>query len=352
MGSTVGPEVGLAVGPRVGLAVGPKVGLAVGPKVGLAVGLGVAAGRAAGRAAYRTAVNGSGSGTCEGILGPAPDSFTATARNVYRLPGSRPLNTAVPPALPLIVTDCPPGIAITVIDVIGEDPVFSGALNVTARASAPIDLIPVISGIPGAPSAIVGFCSGSTDTHRMRLSVRPSHPPDTMIRATPVPSFTQVVTTNRTGSPPTEVAVPAVATALSPASPDRADTERFAASSETISAQSFAVNPVVSPPVFSTTASARALAEITRPTCSPDATIVQPCAISETGSHVPRGSTRATPVARFRHVDRDPRSCAASAACGHEANCSPDPSPTATSTTITRATIRVNPAGMILRTSN
>ena len=41
---------------------------------------------------------------CEGTRGPAPESFTATARNVYVMSGDKPVNTAVPPAPPLIVT--------------------------------------------------------------------------------------------------------------------------------------------------------------------------------------------------------------------------------------------------------
>ena len=64
--------------------------------------------------------------TSEGTLGPAPESFTATARNVYLIPGNRPVNVAVPPSPPPIVTHWPPGIAITVIDLIGELPVFVG----------------------------------------------------------------------------------------------------------------------------------------------------------------------------------------------------------------------------------
>ena len=64
--------------------------------------------------------------TREGTLGPAPESFTATARNVYLIPGDRPVKVAVPPSPPPIVTHWPPGIAMTVIDLIGELPVFVG----------------------------------------------------------------------------------------------------------------------------------------------------------------------------------------------------------------------------------
>jgi len=289
--------------------------------------------------------SGPGAGTCDGTLGPAPDAFTATTRNVYFVPGVNPVNSAVPPAPPLIVTDCPPGIAITVIDVIGEDPESSGASNDTARPSVPTDLTPVTSGIPGAPSAIEGFCSGSTDTHRFRLSDRPSHPPDTMIRATPVASFTHVVTTDRTSCAPAGATVPV------PASPDRAESARFATSSAVIAAQSLFVNFRVSPPVFSTTACDRVLAENTRPSGSSAATADHAWAISDTGSHEPRASTRVTPVARFRHVDSSPPSFA-TAARGHDTSCSPAPSATATSTATSRAPVRAKPVGMIPRTSN
>ena len=188
------------------------------PPPGAAVGTGATVGAAVevGDAAGSGLRSGPGTGTCDGTLGPAPDAFTATTRNVYFVPGANPVNSAVPPAPPLIVTDCPPGIAITVIDVIGEDPESTGASNDTARPSAPTDLTPVTSGIPGAPSAIAGICSGSTDTHRLRLSDRPSHPPDTMIRATPVASFTHVVTTDRTSCAAAGATVPV------PTSPDRA----------------------------------------------------------------------------------------------------------------------------------
>jgi len=41
---------------------------------------------------------------CEGTRGPAPESFTATARNVYVISGDKPVNNAVPPVPPLTVT--------------------------------------------------------------------------------------------------------------------------------------------------------------------------------------------------------------------------------------------------------
>jgi hypothetical protein len=317
----------------------PGAAVGTGATVGAAVGVGDGAG-----SGLRS---GPGAGTCDGTLGPAPDAFTATTRNVYFVPGANPVNSAVPPAPPLIVTDCPPGIAITVIDVIGEDPESTGASNDTARPSAPTDLTPVTSGIPGAPSAIAGICSGSTDTHRFRLSDRPSHPPDTMIRATPVASFTHVVTTDRTSCAPAAATEPAPV----PASPDRAESARFAASSAAIAAQSRFVNFLVSPPVFSTTACASVLAENTRPSGSSAATADHPWAISDTGSHDPRASTRVTPVARFRHVDSSPPSFA-TAVCGHDTSCSPAPTATATSTATSRAPIRAKPEGMTPRTSN
>jgi hypothetical protein len=114
---------------------------------------------------------GSTVGARDGILGPAPDAFTATTRNVYLVPGDNPVNSAVPPAPPRIVTDSPPGTAITVIDVIGEDPVSSGAVNVTARDWASTTRTLSTCGTPGAPSATTGFCNGSTDIHIRRLSV-------------------------------------------------------------------------------------------------------------------------------------------------------------------------------------
>ena len=69
--------------------------------------------------------------TGAGILGPAPESFNATTKNVYLISGERPVNVAVPPAPPPIVTHLPPGIAITVIDLIGELPVSTGGWTVT-----------------------------------------------------------------------------------------------------------------------------------------------------------------------------------------------------------------------------
>ena len=69
--------------------------------------------------------------TGAGILGPAPESFNATTKNVYLISGERPVNVAVPPAPPPIVTHLPPGIAITVIDLIGELPVSAGGWTVT-----------------------------------------------------------------------------------------------------------------------------------------------------------------------------------------------------------------------------
>jgi hypothetical protein len=48
---------------------------------------------------------GSAVGAGGGILGPAPDAFTATKRNVYFVPGVNPVNSTVPPTPPRIVTD-------------------------------------------------------------------------------------------------------------------------------------------------------------------------------------------------------------------------------------------------------
>ena len=109
---------------------------------------------------------------CEGTRGPAPESFTATARNVYVMSGDKPVNTAVPPAPPLIVTHWPPGIAITVIDLIGELPTITGGLNVTAREVGPTTDTSSICGISGVPSLIGGFCGGSKDTQLRSVSIR------------------------------------------------------------------------------------------------------------------------------------------------------------------------------------
>ena len=108
----------------------------------------------------------------EGTRGPAPESFTATARNVYVISGDKPVNNAVPPVPPLIVTHWPPGIAITVIDLIGERPTITGGLNVTAREVGPTTDTSSICGISGVPSLIGGFCGGSKDTQLRSVSIR------------------------------------------------------------------------------------------------------------------------------------------------------------------------------------
>ena len=102
--------------------------------------------------------------TGAGILGPAPESFNATTKNVYLISGERPVNVAVPPAPPPIVTHLPPGIAITVIDLIGELPVSAGGWTVTDCVAPRVETSP-ITGTPGAPWPITGFCNGSKDTH-------------------------------------------------------------------------------------------------------------------------------------------------------------------------------------------
>ena len=88
--------------------------------------------------------------TGAGIRGPAPESFTATTKNVYLISGERPVKNAVPPAPPPIVTHLPPGIAITVIDLIGELPVSAGGWTVTDCVAPRVETSP-ISGTPGAP---------------------------------------------------------------------------------------------------------------------------------------------------------------------------------------------------------
>ena len=109
---------------------------------------------------------------CEGTRGPAPESFTATARNVYVMSGDRPVNTAVPAAPPLIVTHWPPGIAMTVIDLIGELPTIAGGVKLTAREVGPRTVTPSICGMSGVPSLIGGFCGGSSDSHTRWVSLR------------------------------------------------------------------------------------------------------------------------------------------------------------------------------------
>ena len=86
--------------------------------------------------------------------------------------GDKPVNNAVPPVPPLIVTHWPPGIAITVIDLIGELPTITGGLNVTAREVGPTTVTPSICGISGVPSLISGFCGGSNDSHTRWVSLR------------------------------------------------------------------------------------------------------------------------------------------------------------------------------------
>ena len=130
------------------------LGLGEGEGKGLGVGVGSGVELGSGRDPTR----------CEGTRGPAPESFTATARNVYVISGDKPVNNAVPPVPPLIVTHWPPGIAITVIDLIGELPTITGGLNVTAREVGPTTDTPSICGMSGVPSLIGGFCGGSKDT--------------------------------------------------------------------------------------------------------------------------------------------------------------------------------------------
>jgi hypothetical protein len=90
----------------------------LGPGTGTGTGVGVGSGFVLG--------SGSGGFNDAGILGPAPESLAATTTNVYVMSGERPVKVAVPPVPPPMVTHRPPGIAITVIDLIGELPVLTG----------------------------------------------------------------------------------------------------------------------------------------------------------------------------------------------------------------------------------
>ena len=84
---------------------------------------------------------------------PVPSAFVAVTMNVYPTPLERPVTTALVAPGPAVAVK-PPGFAVTVYEVIGDPPLFAGAVHVTVDCVfSPEDAVP-ISGASGTVAGI------------------------------------------------------------------------------------------------------------------------------------------------------------------------------------------------------
>jgi hypothetical protein len=79
--------------------------------------------------------------------GPTP--LLATTVNVYAVPFVRPLTFADNVVPSGVVAVAPPGLAVTVYDVIGEPPLSAGAAQFTVTAPLPAVAVTAVGAIPG-----------------------------------------------------------------------------------------------------------------------------------------------------------------------------------------------------------
>ena len=133
-------------------AVGVVVGSAVGSAVDVGVGVGVGVGSAVGSGLPPPPppdADGVTALEAEDV-GPDPKAFVANTLNVYEVPLESPVTEHVVTAPDGVVHATPPGLAVTVYDVIAELPGLVGAVQLTdARASPAVAVTDV--GAPGTP---------------------------------------------------------------------------------------------------------------------------------------------------------------------------------------------------------